>query len=134
MKGDNECNVAQQVQNCMWRSPGLRKRRRRRSVQQIGAEDEDDIFFDEEEFLSGTIFGTSDNSTKGNRTAGMSESLSLFQSIHVLQADEHLNDTNAGQCSNQFEGKMNMLMDRQKFVSKVACVTHWRIQRRKLAT
>ena len=87
----------------MWRSPGLRKRRRRRSVEKIGAAEqpaaEDDVFFDEDDFLSGTIFGTSDNSTKGNRTAGMSESLSLFQSIHVLQADERLNETNAGQSS-----------------------------------
>ena len=83
----------------MWRSPGLRKRR---SVERIGAAEQpaaagDDVFFDEDDFLDGTIFGTSDNSTKRNRTAGMSESLSLFQSIHVLQADEHLNETNAGQ-------------------------------------
>ena len=90
----------------MWRSPGLRKRRRSvRSVEKIGAGEQpaaagDDVFFDEDDFLSGTIFGSSDNSTtKGsNRTAaGMSESLSLFQSIHVLQADEHLNETSAGQ-------------------------------------
>ena len=81
----------------MWRSPGLRKRR---SVEKISAAEveNDDVFFDEEEFLSGTIFGTNAaNSTGNNRTAGMSESLSLFQSIHVLQADEHLNETNAGQ-------------------------------------
>ena len=90
----------------MWRSPGLRKRRRSvRSVEKIGAGEQpaaagDDVFFDEDDFLSGTIFGSSDNSTTegSNRTAaGMSESLSLFQSIHVLQADEHLNETNAGQ-------------------------------------
>ena len=89
----------------MWRSPGLRKRRRSvRSVEKIGAGEQpaaagDDVFFDEDDFLSGTIFGSSDNSTtEGNRTAaGMSESLSLFQSIHVLQADEHLNETNAGE-------------------------------------
>lgn len=90
----------------MWRSPGLRKRRRSvRSVEKIGAGEQpaaagDDVFFDEDDFLSGTIFGSSDNSTTegSNRTAaGMSESLSLFQSIHVLQADEHLNETSAGQ-------------------------------------
>ena len=90
----------------MWRSPGLRKRRRSvRSVEKVGAGEQpaaagDDVFFDEDDFLSGTIFGSNgDNSTmEGNRTvAGMSESLSLFQSIHVLQADEHLNETSAGQ-------------------------------------
>ena len=59
---------------------------------------EDDVFFDEDEFLTGTIFGTGANSTGDNGTAGMSESLNLFQSIHVLQADERVNGTGAGHC------------------------------------
>ena len=69
-------------------------------MEKIGAAEqpaaEDDVFFDEDEFLTGTIFGTGANSTADNGTAGMSESLSLFQSIHVLQADEHVNGTSAG--------------------------------------
>ena len=113
----------------MWRSPGLRKRRRRRSVEKVDggegpAAAEDDVFFDEDEFLTRTIFGTSANSTAGNGTAGMSESLSLFQSIHVLQADEHVNGTSAG----QFLRTLYRALDRSGFdkynrVTLMVCLT-----------
>jgi hypothetical protein len=87
----------------MWRSPSG-KRRRKRAVEQISGEDDnDDEFFDSEDddpYVDGVV-GSNATGGGGGGEAGMasslSENISLFQSIHVLQNHEmDANETDAG--------------------------------------
>ena len=93
-----------QTQDCNWRRAKSSVKRRRRDLAGI---DEDDLSNEEEEFErneNGAEFRenitTQKSLTRTNETDSLSDNISLFQSIHVLQSkdedSEYNDDTKAG--------------------------------------